>query len=349
MTSACHDRHPSPSGAAPLVTEAELTARTATYRFMIENAADLILRFDATRKRIYVSPSVRDILGYDVAELMGRPAETVNGDPKVLIHPDDHPTTNAAFMAVGPAQPRVAIKFRIRHKDGHYVWVEGHYNYLAEDGGVLSVLRDISARKQAEERLAETNAQLEAANRALQAMAHQDGLTGIANRRRFDECLAAEFARSRRDTLPLGLVLIDADQFKAYNDRYGHVSGDDCLHRLSQTIAGALRRPGDLAARYGGEEIVALLPATDEIGVLAVAEQLRAAVAALGIEHGGSEHGIVTISAGACSLIPAGGDKDPQALIAMADRALYQAKAAGRNRVCGGRAGEVALAGATCA
>ena len=193
------------------------------------------------------------------------------------------------------------------------------------------MLRDITARKVAERRLTEANAQLAAANAELWSLAQVDGLTGLANRRHFNARIDEETRRARRQELPLGLVLFDVDHFKKFNDRYGHIKGDDCLRRVSRCVAECMRRPGDLAARYGGEEIVMLLPDTDTNGAVELAEHVRGCVASLGIEHAGSPLGIVTISGGAAAAKP---PSDPPALIKAADVALYQAKAAGRNRVC---------------
>jgi len=173
---------------------------------------------------------------------------------------------------------------------------------------------------------AETNARL-------QDLARIDGLTGIANRRRFDELLEEEFRRASRQELPLALVLLDIDWFKPYNDSYGHPAGDDCLRRVSAAVADALRRPGDHAARYGGEEIAILLPATGDRGAAVVAERVRAAVSALGIAHTGSRFGVVTVSAGVASVLPANPGDTAASLVSAADRALYQAKRDGRNLV----------------
>lgn len=298
------------------------------YQLMVENTADLIIRYNAARHRIYVSPSAREMLGYEPNEMLGRYATD-------LIHPDDRAATDAMFRQVGPALPSSNLTFRGVRKDAGIIWVEGQYRYLPEDGGVLAVVRDITDRKHAQTMLAEANATLEAANRRLQVLAQQDGLTGLANRRRFDELLAEEFRRARRQRLPLSLLLLDADHFKAYNDCYGHPGGDECLRQISSAIRQALRRPGDHAARYGGKEFVVLLPATDEAGALIVAEQIRAGVAGLAIEHAASPDRIVTVSIGTGSLLPVTAGHCAGQLIAGADEALYRAKAAGRNRVAG--------------
>jgi diguanylate cyclase (GGDEF)-like protein/PAS domain S-box-containing protein len=303
----------------------DLAAELALYRLILDNVTDLISRGDRALNRSYVSPAAREMLGYEPAELLGRSGYD-------LVHPDDRRQAQTMIGQLGPSRPVLSLTFRMRRKDGHYIWVESRYRHVPEDGGVLAVVRDITARKRAEDLLAEANEKLAEANLALQALAHRDGLTGLANRRCFDTQLAEEFSRARRQRLPLGLVLVDVDCFKLFNDRYGHLSGDECLRRVSAAVVGVLCRPGDLAARLGGEEISVLLPATDEAGARLIAERIRAAVAALSIEHCGSAQGMVTISAGVAAMVPCDDDQ-PTDLIAAADRALYQAKLSGRNAV----------------
>lgn len=176
---------------------------------------------------------------------------------------------------------------------------------------------------------------LDEANQELQRLSATDGLTGIANRRRFDESLSREWARAVREGAPLALLLLDVDYFKLYNDNYGHQAGDDVLHTIASTLASGLHRPTDLVARYGGEEFVVLLPGTDQSGALQVAEGLRAAVESLAIEHVYSHAShIVTVSTGLACCVPTMGDElGHQGLVRAADRALYQAKEQGRNRV----------------
>ncbi|HTZ70965.1 MAG TPA: GGDEF domain-containing protein [Acetobacteraceae bacterium] len=175
---------------------------------------------------------------------------------------------------------------------------------------------------------------LEAANARLTDMCTIDGLTGIGNRRAFDTALAKEWARAARDGTELGLLLIDVDYFKLFNDFHGHSAGDDCLRRIAETLAAALRRPPDFAGRYGGEEYVALLPGTGEAGAREVGERVREAVLRSLLLHQGSPFGRVTISIGAASLSPREGGA-AQALTDRADQALYFAKQNGRNQVRG--------------
>jgi diguanylate cyclase (GGDEF)-like protein len=183
--------------------------------------------------------------------------------------------------------------------------------------------------------LAETNQKLRRANRRLARLSSIDGLTGVANRRRFDARLASEWRRSRRTGTPLSLIMSDIDCFKDYNDCHGHQAGDETLRRVAHELRHSLHRVGDLLARYGGEEFAALLPTTDLAQALRVAEVLRSRVQALAIPHGASAVGVVvTISAGVATLDPRAGEADVQALVAQADQALYLAKRDGRNRVC---------------
>lgn len=166
-------------------------------------------------------------------------------------------------------------------------------------------------------------------------LAYLDGLTAIANRRRFDEHAALEWRRARRHTRPVSIALIDVDQFKRFNDRYGHLEGDACLRRVAGALRRTLHRPGDLLARYGGEEFACLMPETTADGARANAERMREAVEALTIAHAGAaaaDH--VTVSIGVASAIVDLGSSFDE-LLAQADANLYRAKSGGRNRVVG--------------
>lgn len=174
--------------------------------------------------------------------------------------------------------------------------------------------------------------ELEKKNAELQRLSSLDGLTGIANRRRFDEYLEQEWLRAARDGNILSLVLIDIDHFKAFNDNYGHQGGDECLRKVARTLDATLKRASDVVARYGGEEFAVVLPDTDAGGAALIAEKLRACVDALGLAHAHSkttDH--VTISLGVAGIVPRDGG-NPADLVKMADEALYQAKESGRNR-----------------
>ena len=175
---------------------------------------------------------------------------------------------------------------------------------------------------------------LDAANRELRHVAIQDSLTGIANRRHFDDSLKQEWRRALRARRPLALILFDIDYFKQYNDVYGHQAGDECLRAVAGNLARHARRPGDWVARFGGEEFAVVLSETDARGAVHLAEQMRAAIDALAIPHSGSAVGrTVSISAGVASMVPESATGEPDELVQWADAALYDAKRQGRNRV----------------
>ena len=181
--------------------------------------------------------------------------------------------------------------------------------------------------------LEEANQRLEQANRALRRLSSLDGLTGIANRRQFDEVLDLEWRRSYRAEAPLSLLMIDIDHFKAFNDAYGHQRGDDYLKAIAAALRDGLNRPGDLVARYGGEEFVVVLPATDEAGAISCAERLRESVLTVEVPHERPGATLsATVSIGVATVHPREGSSSAT-LIAAADEALYRAKAEGRDRV----------------
>lgn len=194
--------------------------------------------------------------------------------------------------------------------------------------------RSFLAQKQRDEAyraLSELQKELEAKNEELERLSSQDGLTGIANRRIFDEFIGREWSRAERSDTALSLILIDIDHFKTYNDNYGHQGGDDCLRQVAQTLADTVKRPTDLVARYGGEEFAVVMPATDAEGARSIAEALCTGISDLGLPHDHSstaDH--VTISLGVASVIPTDGKVEE--LIGLADAALYRAKEAGRNQ-----------------
>jgi diguanylate cyclase (GGDEF)-like protein len=159
-------------------------------------------------------------------------------------------------------------------------------------------------------------------------------LTGLANRRHFDEMLAAEFRRAVREKTSLGLIMIDADHFKRFNDIYGHPVGDSCLRSIALALRQGLNRPADFVARYGGEEFAALVPNTTQSGAFELAERLREAVHGLRIPHEASPRKIVTISLGVASITPSDDQYRAEDLVTAADTALYAAKKAGRDQTC---------------
>lgn len=184
-----------------------------------------------------------------------------------------------------------------------------------------------------EQRVADRTRELAAANQKLEVLSTTDALTGLANRREFERVLEKEWRRTDRTADAFGIIMIDVDHFKKYNDRYGHQAGDDCLRRVGRTIADSLRTATDIACRYGGEEFVVVLSRTDADGARMTAERIRGAIGDLRIPHVMGVAGTISVSIGVAFTHADPGD-DPMTLVARADTALYAAKEAGRDRVC---------------
>ena len=214
-------------------------------------------------------------------------------------------------------------------KDGGYIWIRDVVHVVRENGvtkKLIGFMFDISERKRLENELLE-------ANKRLKAFSYQDGLTGLANRRLYDQTLETEWPRAMRNKQPISMILIDIDFFKEFNDLYGHLEGDSCLQTISRALETVTTRSTDLCARYGGEEFVLLLPGTDQDSAMEIAEKTRQLIRVLKIPHKGSSiDEFVTISAGVCTLIPEI-NQSPSILFEKADKQLYLAKHKNRNCV----------------
>ena len=299
-----------------------LEASEARFRSMAEASRDIILLADLERVPQYISPALTELLGWSEEDVLGRHF----GE---LARPEDLPglTANLDDLLQG-LEPR-PFSYQGLRKDGGYVWLEAtarllHDEESGQPSGFVCVLRDISERKAAEDQMLQAYEQVE-------QLALVDGLTGIANRRLLDQVLHREWQSGRRDLTPLTLLVIDVDHFKAYNDCYGHLEGDECLRRLARAIDARLRRPLDVLGRYGGEEFVAVLPNTPEVSAELMSELVRRAVEECSIPHVSSPHGMVTVSVGCATAVP-NAHSDPSDLLRSADTALYRAKLNGRNR-----------------
>jgi diguanylate cyclase (GGDEF)-like protein len=203
---------------------------------------------------------------------------------------------------------------------------------LARVHSALTLKRESDRRLKKEQELVKLARQLAHANQELRLLSNRDGLTGVANRRFFEQEFDREWNRAQRAGHPLAVLMMDIDHFKLYNDHYGHQQGDECLREVARTLAAQVGRPGDLLARYGGEEFVAVLPQTAREGALKVAEGMCQAVRSLAIKHSASRvDDNLTISLGLAAVVPTQ-DSTRGALLRAADQALYQAKQQGRNR-----------------
>lgn len=295
--------------------------REVDFQSLAENSADVILRVGPDMRATYVSPSCRQVLGWAPEDLVGK-------HPIEIFLPEDFPIVEAAASQLyTQGASTVAPVARVRCKDGGVKWCESRAQLLKGAGGaagdVVVILRDVTERKELENRLA--------------AMAMTDGLTDLANRRAFDQALLREWKATLRTGSPTSLLLLDLDHFKAFNDAYGHQVGDDCLRSVGAAVNASVRRPRDFVARYGGEELAVVLPETDSAGAMHIAEVVREAVEQLMVPHCGNPegNGFVTVSIGVTTAVPSVGGtvKMPEGLLLTADSALYKAKHKGRNRV----------------
>ncbi|MGI4942898.1 MAG: sensor domain-containing diguanylate cyclase [Janthinobacterium lividum] len=291
------------------------------YRLLADNSTDLITQLGPDLRRLYVSPASEALLGYDPRELVGRHGSD-------LLSAEDQTIFSASLHTAARDGCTPPVSYRVRRKDGTQIWVETTGRKMPDGEGFIIASRDVTQRKMAEE-------MLHAANAKLQRLVMLDGLTGIMNRRGFDLALEKEHRRAARGDTALALLLIDVDHFKAFNDLHGHQAGDACLQAVAECIERTMQRPADLATRYGGEEFAVLLPETALDGAVLMAERVRKAVCGLAIDHGGSGT-VVTVSVGVAVVRPRHDGQTARMLVGMADAALYEAKASGRDRACCG-------------
>ncbi len=280
-------------------------------------------------------------------------AEQVVADSQVLsklIAPDDVETMHRCANQAIETLSSWRMEYRICTASGQVKWLEVSASPEVMNDGSIGwdgVILDISDRHRADDvvnlyrtkleaTVKQRTAELEAANHELSLLVKIDGLTQIANRRHFDQHLSDDWKRLARSKQPLSLIMCDVDYFKRFNDSYGHPEGDKVLKKIAAVLKEVLKRPDDLPARYGGEEFAIVLPNTDLVGAMQVAEKIRQEVLALRINHKTSSvNGFVTLSLGIATVTPndiAESVRSPEDLIKIADRALYQAKHNGRNQ-----------------
>ena len=316
-------------------TENAMRDSEVRFRLIAENSSDVVSLMDLNGRVVYVSPSCERVLGF-------LPDEMMRMAPFANIHPHDAERVRRHFNQLVRGEPVTSIQCQVVHKTGRHIWLDMMWRSVLNSHGEVERLqvasRDITDSKQYEKRLEEAQrklreqqAELEEMNERLKSLASTDALTGLKNRRAFEERLDKELSRSRRHGHPLSLILLDIDHFKSYNDTYGHPKGDEILRLVGRTLSRAMRET-DFATRYGGEEFAILLPDTDREGAQHLAERLRHT-----IESAKWPDREITASVGVASY----GERASTAeqLIDQADRALYRSKEQGRNRVTMAEAG----------
>lgn len=294
------------------------------YKTLLESTKAIPWKLNwKTKEFEYIGPQIEKLLGWS-QESWATAQDWID-----RIHPGDREET--ANLCISQSEHGIdhEADYRALTANGGYVWVRDVVHVLRENGettALVGFIFDISERKRMEDVLVRLNKQLE-------SLSFNDALTGVANRRMYDQTITAEWARAHRHQEPLSLIVIDIDHFKEYNDCYGHVTGDDCLKTVASLLEGVSSRSTDLLARYGGEEFVLLLPNTNGKAARDLAERCRQAVLDQQIPNAGSPvNGLVTISAGVSTMVPAA-DTDSSMILEAADKMLYLAKQRGRNRI----------------
>jgi diguanylate cyclase (GGDEF)-like protein/PAS domain S-box-containing protein len=288
------------------------------YRGLAEHSNDIVTSMAPDGRRTYVSPRCEAVLGYTSSELTG-------GYDVDLAHPEDQSQLKRALDELAAGSREASVVVRLRHKCGDYRWISISM-HVAQDPvtgkpvGLAATARDVTNWKLEQQSLASERVELH-------RLAFQDGLTGLSNRRHFDSELQRVWTNTEsRDAV--AVLMVDVDEFKSFNDSYGHQAGDACLRRIAGVIS-EVRRNSDVAARYGGEEFALVLTGVDESGAEQVADRIRRSIKALHIAHQGGTLGIVTASIG---IAVGAGHHHASDVVAAADAALYAAKRNGRNR-----------------
>ncbi|PMB51363.1 hypothetical protein CEN39_15660 [Fischerella thermalis CCMEE 5201] len=347
--------------------EDALKKSEAQFRRLAENVPGMIYRYilhpDGTDEFTYLSPRCREI--YEL-----EPEAIIQDSQNLwsLVHPDDSLAIQSLIAESLHKPESINLEHRIVTPSGRVKWIQVIAQAEQQTNGDNiwdGVVIDITQRKHTEQLLADYNRTLERqvrertialeqeiwerkraedaakaaeialrkANLELERLATLDGLTQVANRRRFDEYLSQEWRRMAREKQYLSLILCDVDYFKSYNDHYGHQAGDACLKRVAAAMRNTLKRPADLVARYGGEEFAIILPSTAMQGAIAVAQAIQKAIKILRLPHIQSQiSDFITISFGVSSIIPTHNLR-VETLITTADEALYEAKKQGRDRI----------------
>lgn len=297
----------------------------AVYKTLLESTKAIPWKIDwASMRFAYIGPQIEALLGWEQGSWL-----TVE-DWAARMHDEDRDRVVGFCVAQSKAGVDHEADYRALTRAGSYVWIRDVVHVVRKENGevdcMIGFMFDISERKKAEEKLLLLQKELE-------QLSLTDGLTGISNRRMFDQRLESEWRDSRRSGKPLSLILLDIDYFKQYNDLHGHVAGDECLRRFAGVLQTVALRPRDVVARFGGEEFILLLPETDEATARRLAEECMSGIAGLRVPHGKSAVSpLVTASIGVGTAV-AGTDESPRNMMEKVDRLLYAAKRNGRNRI----------------
>ncbi|WP_251877543.1 sensor domain-containing diguanylate cyclase [Achromobacter sp. Marseille-Q4954] len=306
-------------------SESPLLDDNAVYRTLLESTKAIPWKIDwATKQFAYIGPQIETLLGWKADSWVSVE------DWAMRMHPEDRDYVVNFCVTQSQAGVDHEADYRALTKENGYVWIRDVVHVVRNDRGeveaLIGFMFDITERKKTEEKLLTLQKELE-------ALSFKDGLTNIANRRRFDSGFELEWDRARSERQPLSMLLFDVDFFKQYNDLYGHTQGDQCLVDIAQTLSLALDGPRDLVARYGGEEFVVLLPEADAEVARKVAERCQRLLQKKAIVHALSPHGRrVTVSIGAGTVVP-DGKIDRAGFIEAVDQQLYAAKKNGRDRI----------------
>lgn len=292
------------------------------YKTLLESTKAIPWKLNwLTQEFEYIGPQIEALLGWS------QESWKTSADWAERMHDEDRDKTVSYCVGLSEKGVDHEADYRAPTKDGGYVWVRDVVHVIRENGATVAIVGfifDISERK----RLSE---EAERLKKELERLSHHDDLTGLANRRLLDETYANEFGRSKRYGSDFSILFLDIDLFKKYNDTYGHQKGDSCIKIVADLLKETIRRPTDLVARYGGEEYMILLPATNNEEAVQLAENCRKAIYSHQIPHETSaDYKFVTVSIGVQTM---SSEHTAKSLIECADKALYKAKRNGRNRV----------------
>lgn len=309
-------------------TPTDLDEQSSVYKTLLESTKAIPWKIDwKTMQFAYIGPQIESLLGWTPESWA-----TVE-DWVTRMHPEDQAWVPNFCVSQSESGIDHEADYQALHKDGHYVWIRDVVHVVRNAQGdveaLIGFMFDISERKKTEQ-------ELTALQKKLEEYSFKDGLTGIANRRMFDNVLDDAWYQALRNSQPLSVILLDIDHFKQYNDLHGHLEGDDCLKRIAALLEGTIKRSRDFVARFGGEEFVVILPETDAESAVKIGQRLQDQLFREQLPHAAPDASKwVTVSMGIGTLTPTRDDA-PRDFLNLIDQRLYDAKKAGRNKIVAG-------------